>query len=117
MPVYEYKCNGCEKPVSIYFKTFSSAETSEPVCPECKSTALERKISRVYFGGVGSFANTWGTSSGMPDLASMDHMNADDRNVLQEYGARVKEQMMTERAGWSDIGMPQTPPTSSSDSD
>ena len=35
MPVYEYKFNGCEKPVSIYFKTFSSAETSEPVCPEC----------------------------------------------------------------------------------
>ena len=43
MPIYEYKCNDCEKVFSkLTFNTESKAE-----CPECKSQNTERLISTI----------------------------------------------------------------------
>src|SRR6185437_2521072 len=44
-PIYEYRCLDCRKKVSIFFRTISS--TSDPKCPECGGTNLERLFSRV----------------------------------------------------------------------
>ncbi len=47
MPIYEYRCIDCRRRVSIFWRTFSEAETAEPVCPRCGSTRLTRLVSRV----------------------------------------------------------------------
>lgn len=47
MPIYDYRCGGCRRRVSLFFQTFSAAERAVPTCPECGSTELERLVSRV----------------------------------------------------------------------
>ena len=43
MPIYEYRCNGCRKRQSLFFRSVSTV--TEPVCPECGSTDLRRLVS------------------------------------------------------------------------
>jgi len=45
MPVYEYRCHGCKRRVSVFFRSFNSI--SDPVCPQCGSTQLTKLVSRV----------------------------------------------------------------------
>ena len=47
MPIYEYICLDCRRRVSLFFRSFSEAETASPTCPHCGSTRLVRRISRV----------------------------------------------------------------------
>ena len=42
MPIYEYRCNGCKKRVSILILNTSTT----PVCPNCNSEDLTRLMSR-----------------------------------------------------------------------
>jgi putative FmdB family regulatory protein len=44
MPLYEYRCKGCRRRVTL-LRSYS--DTSTPLCPECGSDALFRLISRV----------------------------------------------------------------------
>ena len=44
MPLYEYRCEGCRRRVTL-LRSYS--DTSTPRCPECGSDALHRLISRV----------------------------------------------------------------------
>jgi putative FmdB family regulatory protein len=45
MPVYEYRCQGCKRRVSVFFRSFSAV--SDPVCPQCGSIQLTKLVSRV----------------------------------------------------------------------
>ena len=47
MPIYEYRCQDCKRRVSIFWRTFSDAESGAPVCPRCGGTDLTRLVSRV----------------------------------------------------------------------
>ena len=47
MPIYEYHCHGCEKRVSVFFRSFSEAEKNEIACPDCGGLNLKRLISNV----------------------------------------------------------------------
>ncbi|MBN1180128.1 MAG: zinc ribbon domain-containing protein [Anaerolineae bacterium] len=47
MPIYEYRCQDCQRRVSIFWRTFSEAEGGDPVCPRCGGTHLTRLVSRV----------------------------------------------------------------------
>jgi len=47
LPIYEYRCQDCKRRVSIFWRTFSDAESGSPVCPRCGGTDLTRLISRV----------------------------------------------------------------------
>ena len=47
MPIYEYRCQDCKRRVSIFWRTFSDAESGAPVCPRCGGTDLARLVSRV----------------------------------------------------------------------
>ena len=46
MPIYEYKCNNCEKTSSIFFRSIKSADTESVKCQHCASPSLKRLISR-----------------------------------------------------------------------
>ncbi len=45
MPIYEYRCHGCRKRVSVFFRSFNAVK--DPVCPECGSSQLTKLVSRV----------------------------------------------------------------------
>lgn len=45
MPIYEYRCLTCRKKVSIFFRSYASV--TDPLCPECGGTNLDRLFSRV----------------------------------------------------------------------
>jgi putative FmdB family regulatory protein len=44
MPLYEYRCNGCRRRITL-LRSFS--DTTTPCCPHCQSEDLSRLISRV----------------------------------------------------------------------
>ncbi len=54
MPVYEYRCQTCQKRFSIFWRTISAAEGQMPTCPRCGSSDVRRMISRVRFVRSGS---------------------------------------------------------------
>lgn len=47
MPIYEYRCHDCRRRVSIWWHTFSEAETGTARCPRCGSEKLTRLVSKV----------------------------------------------------------------------
>jgi putative FmdB family regulatory protein len=48
MPIYEYRCADCNRRVSHFYQTFSSAAAATPVCTHCGSANLSRLVSRVF---------------------------------------------------------------------
>ncbi len=54
MPIYEYSCNACKSPVSVFVRSMNSEVNAK--CEKCGSTDLTRLISQVSipkFGGAG----------------------------------------------------------------
>jgi putative FmdB family regulatory protein len=47
MPIYDYRCLDCRRRVSLYYQTFSGAETATPTCTNCGGGNLSRLVSRV----------------------------------------------------------------------
>ena len=45
MPTYEYICQTCHSPISIWFRSFAAAETETPVCTVCGGSDLKRQMS------------------------------------------------------------------------
>jgi putative FmdB family regulatory protein len=72
MPIYEYRCLTCHKKVSIFFRSYASV--SDPVCPECGSTNLERLFSRVVVrrGGDRAAKLAGDAEFGTSDLGEFD---------------------------------------------
>jgi len=44
VPIYEYECRGCSRPVSLLVRSLRSREV--PRCPHCGSAELSRLMSR-----------------------------------------------------------------------
>ena len=47
MPIYEYRCAGCGRKASIFFRSIASAD-ADPACPHCGEHRLTRLVSRVW---------------------------------------------------------------------
>jgi putative FmdB family regulatory protein len=47
MPIYEYGCYDCRKRVSVFFRSFTAAETQQAHCPRCGGTNIKRLVSKV----------------------------------------------------------------------
>ena len=94
MPIYEYKCGGCNRRVTIFFPSFSAAESritsGEAKCPRCGSANLTRLMSRV---------NTLRSSdAGINDLSDdtdtlLDGLNEDDPRSVARWARRMKDSM------------------------
>ncbi|MEK7409270.1 MAG: zinc ribbon domain-containing protein [Acidobacteriota bacterium] len=48
MPIYEYRCEGCGRKVSIFFRSIAAAQ--DAACPRCSSRRLVRLVSRFALG-------------------------------------------------------------------
>jgi putative FmdB family regulatory protein len=87
MPIYDYRCAGCRRRLSLLFRTFAAAEHA--ACPHCGSRDLARLVTR--------FAVARSEDSRLDDLADPaafgDLDESDPRSVArwarrmgQEFG-------------------------------
>ncbi len=49
MPVYEYRCCGCDHRFDRFFASFRQAESAVIACPSCQGTEVKRLISAPMF--------------------------------------------------------------------
>ncbi len=70
MPIYEYRCADCRKKVSVFFRSYSAV--SDPKCPICGGTNLERLFSRVVVRRGGSRSEA---EVGEPDMGQFGGMD------------------------------------------
>lgn len=88
MPIYDYRCSGCGRRASLYFQTFSAADSAEPVCPRCGSTGLERLVSRV--------AVLRSEESRLEDLAdpsSFGDLDENDPKSMARWARRMSQEL------------------------
>jgi putative FmdB family regulatory protein len=70
VPIYEYRCQDCKRRVSIFWRTFSEAESGTPACPRCGGADLTRLVSRVRL--VRSEESRLDNMADMSDLPDFD---------------------------------------------
>ena len=71
MPIYEYRCQSCQRKYSMLHRSFS--EIKEPVCTHCGSDGGTRLVSQV------TFIKSWGDfMNDMPSWESMTDFDEDD---------------------------------------
>ena len=71
MPIYEYRCQSCNRKVSVFFRSFS--DSKEPRCTHCDSADLTRLVSSF------TVMRGWGESlDGLPDFDGMGDFDEDD---------------------------------------
>lgn len=73
MPVYEYRCQDCNRRVSRFWRSFSEVDTSALTCPRCHGANLTRLVSRVRLvRSEESRLDDLADPGGLPDLDEND---------------------------------------------
>jgi putative FmdB family regulatory protein len=88
MPIYEYRCAGCRRRVSIWWKTFGEAEAGRPVCPRCGGTELSRLMSRVAV-----LRSEESRLDDMADPASFGDLDENDPRAMARWMRRMSAEM------------------------
>lgn len=108
MPIYEYTCRACGRPLSLFFRSFAQAQAQAAAarCPHCQSQDLERRVSRPTLLH-GDRARLETLSAG----ANLDALDAEDPHtmarLLRDTGAALGEPLegeMVEIVGRLDAG-------------
>ena len=87
MPVYEYRCNGCQREVTLFYKTYAEYDAATHTCPYCQSTDLTRLISRVAVA-----RSEEARLNALADPASFGDLDSDDPRAM----GRVMRKMSRE---------------------
>lgn len=88
MPIYEYRCADCRRRVSVWWRTFSTAETGVAVCPRCGGTELSRLISRVAV-----LRSEESRLDNMADPSAFGDLDEDDPRSMGRWMRRMSEEM------------------------
>jgi putative FmdB family regulatory protein len=88
MPVYEYRCNNCQRKVSIYLRGFSAS----PECPHCGSEDLARLFST--FTVRGTYKDIY--EDILSDKRLTDGLMRNDPRALAEWNKRMSRGMEDE---------------------
>ena len=86
MPIYEYRCAGCRRKVTVL--TLRASEAVDPVCEHCGSRALTRLMSR--------FALVRSEESRLDDLAdpsSLDGLDEKDPKSMARWMRKMGKEM------------------------
>ena len=87
MPIYEYRCTDCRRRVSVWWRTFSEADTGVAVCPRCGGTELSRLISRVAL-----LRSEESRLDDMADPSAFGDMDEDDPRSMGRWMRRMSEE-------------------------
>ncbi|MBI2165538.1 MAG: zinc ribbon domain-containing protein [Chloroflexi bacterium] len=86
MPIYEYRCQDCQRKVSLFFRSFS--QVGEGICSYCRSTRLTRLISRVALLKPSAQSLEKG-----PGIEALSDVDADDPRAVREMMRRWKAEL------------------------
>lgn len=97
MPIYEYRCGGCNRKVSLFFPNFSVAErrtaAGENHCPRCGSAELSRVMSRPNTLRSESMDESGGDFGEGANDAIMEGLSDDDPRAVARWARRMKESL------------------------
>jgi putative FmdB family regulatory protein len=79
MPVYEFSCNACGAPVTVFTRSISAEPSGS--CERCGGTDLTRLVSRVAFVGIGSGS------------VNLDNMDPDDPKAMAAWARQMQAEM------------------------
>lgn len=86
MPIYEYRCQGCRRRVSVFFRGFNSV--SDPVCPNCGSTSLSKLVSRVAV-----MKSEESRMEEMADPSSLAGLDENDPKSVARWARKMGQEM------------------------
>lgn len=84
MPIYEFKCEGCNKKVSVFLRN----PDARPVCPLCGGKTLKRLVSSFAYH---SASGVWSDDKGPPPRLGDAEYYKDPRNIGRYTEHRLKE--------------------------
>jgi putative FmdB family regulatory protein len=58
MPIYEYRCQGCEEKFELLIR--SSSDEKNQACPKCSGTSINRMLSTFAVGAAAPSSNGGG---------------------------------------------------------
>ena len=93
MPIYEFRCSGCQRRVNLFVKSVAGALS--PECPHCGSKELARLISS--FAHHRS-AQSWLEATGPPQAMGGTDYYKDPRNIGRWTEHRLKQLGMDMRS-------------------
>ena len=100
MPIYEYRCDTCGKPMSKFWRSLAAIDEKSLACPHCGSRKLGRMVSRVrVIRGGGGNADVG--PAGDMDESLMREMENVDENDPRAMGRLMRK--MAASAG-EDLG-------------
>ena len=83
MPIYEYRCQSCNRRSSTFFRTLAETETRTPSCSHCGSKNLSRLTSTFSVRGF----HTWHSSATFEPLDENDPADfGEEEPDLRGYG-------------------------------
>jgi putative FmdB family regulatory protein len=86
MPIYDYRCQGCGRRISLLFQTYAAAESA--ACPHCGSQDLTRLITR--------FAVVKSEESRLDDLtdpSAFGDLDESDPRSVARWARRMGDEM------------------------
>jgi putative FmdB family regulatory protein len=86
MPIYDYRCAGCRRRISLLFQTFAAAENA--ACPHCGSRDLARLVTR--------FAVVRSEESRLDDLAdpaAFGDLDESDPRSVARWARRMGQEL------------------------
>jgi len=95
MPIYEFRCNGCQRRTSVFTRSIGSPVTA--LCEHCGSSDLTRLISRVAV--LRSDEDFFGADeSGLADVDESDPRSVARwmRRMSRQMGEPLEPEMETE---------------------
>jgi putative FmdB family regulatory protein len=92
MPLYEYRCTGCRKRVTVL--TLRVGEDAHPICDRCGSTALERLMSR--FAMVRSEESRL---DALADPSKLGNLDENDPKSMARWMKRMGSELGDELGG------------------
>ena len=86
MPIYEYRCNGCRRRVSLLVRGYSDPPSK--ACPKCGSRDLSRLISRVAV-----LKSEESRMESMEDPSSWGDLDENDPKSMARFMRKMGDQM------------------------
>ena len=86
MPIYEYRCNGCKRRVSLLVRGFTDPPSK--ACPRCGSPELDRLVSRVAV-----LKSEESRMEEMADPSNFGDMDENDPKSMAKFMRKMGSQM------------------------
>ena len=87
MPVYEFRCQDCRRPVRLVL-SFAEYDTAVPTCPHCKSQNLKRRIGRIALA-----KSEDARLDAMMDGSALAGLDEDDPRAIGQFMRKMSKEM------------------------